>query len=101
MTKTMTTAELATEIGTTPRELRKFLRSQDAGVGKGSRYALPGTAAAVKKFAKQYAEWDAARIAAKQAKSQESPVEDNSDDEVESDNSLDELEGPTDDELTD
>jgi len=39
----MTTAEVAAEFGTTPRELRKFLRSPegtDSKVGKGKRWGI-------------------------------------------------------------
>ena len=39
----MTTAEVAAEFGTTPRELRKFLRSEqgmNATVGKGKRWGI-------------------------------------------------------------
>lgn len=59
----MTTTELAATLDTTPRTLRKFLRSQEQGVGKGSRYALPSGKREVAKIAKQFAAWDEARTA--------------------------------------
>ncbi|HEV2924673.1 MAG TPA: hypothetical protein VGW98_11600 [Solirubrobacteraceae bacterium] len=40
--------ELAGKLGADPRELRKFLRGQDLGVGFGSRYSF--TPAQVKKL---------------------------------------------------
>lgn len=79
MTATMTTAALAEEIGTTPRELRKFLRSDSSGVekvGKGGRYSLPATKRDIARFTKLYLAWDDARNAANS---------DNADDAVESD----------------
>lgn len=68
MTATITTAELAAELETTPRELRKFLRSTEGPgkVGKGSRYALPGSKREIAALAKKFAKWDEARNAAKQ-----------------------------------
>jgi predicted transcriptional regulator len=76
---TITASELAAELGTTPREVRKFLRS-DAKAndvptpGKGSRYAIERKS--VRSLAKRFAAWDEARKA---------DAEDNSDDTVESD----------------
>lgn len=52
-----TTAQLAETFETTPRTLRKFLRSQDMGVGKGSRYALPGTKREVTALQKRFNTW--------------------------------------------
>lgn len=63
----MTTTELAAAIDTTPRTLRKFLRSEGAGVGKGSRYALPSSKREVASLSKRFAEWDAARTPAPEA----------------------------------
>lgn len=63
---TLTTAEVAEALETTPRELRKFLRSEGAGVGKGTRYALPGTKREINALAKKFAKWDEARNAAKE-----------------------------------
>lgn len=59
---TLTTAQAAEKLETTPRELRKFLRSiteKDAQPGKGSRWVLE--ARDVTKFKKQFADWQAAR----------------------------------------
>lgn len=101
MTATMTTAALAAELGTTPRELRKFLRSKDSGitpVGKGARYALPGTKPAIASFKKKFAKWDAAREKAKAQAALEKAATLNaevSEDEDDSDTE------PTPDELTD
>jgi CO/xanthine dehydrogenase Mo-binding subunit len=75
MTATITTAELATELDTDPRTLRKFLRSEGSGVGKGSRYALPGTKREINALAKKFAKWDEARNA------DTTPESDNSDNE--------------------
>lgn len=61
---TITATELAAEIGTTGREVRKFLRA-DAKVndqdtpGKGSRYAIERKQVAGLK--KRFAAWDEAR----------------------------------------
>ena len=59
---TLTTAQAAEKLETTPRELRKFLRSiteKDSQPGKGSRWVLE--ARDVTKFKKQFADWQAAR----------------------------------------
>lgn len=63
MTATNTTATLAAEFDTTPRELRKFLRSAEMGVGKGSRYALPATKREVASLRKRFDDWSAAKAA--------------------------------------
>lgn len=55
-----TTATLAAAFDTTPRELRKFLRSSASGiesVGKGSRYTLPSTKREVAALNKRFAAW--------------------------------------------
>lgn len=77
--KTATTAEIAAELQTTPRELRKFLRSQGSGVGKGSRYALPSNKAELGKMRKNFANWAESAAAAKAAKKVITPEEDESD----------------------
>jgi predicted transcriptional regulator len=59
MMKMMTTAQLATELDTTPRTVRKFLRSQGQGVGKGSRYALPSNKREVAKMRRAFEAWSA------------------------------------------
>jgi predicted transcriptional regulator len=78
----LTTADVAAELGTTPRELRKYLRSADKGVGKGSRYALPGNAKAMTALRKKFDAWSAAAVEAKAAKDE---VAAEGNDEVEAD----------------
>ena len=60
----ITTTELAATLDTTPRTLRKFLRSEGKGVGKGSRYALPSSKREVAALSKRFAAWSEARAAA-------------------------------------
>jgi hypothetical protein len=56
-TTTVGVKELSERLGCDPRELRKFLRSQDLSVGFGSRYAWPSlTDPAVKKLIKAWNE---------------------------------------------
>lgn len=71
-----TTAEVAEKFGTTPRTLRKFLRSDarangaaDTLPGKGSRYAIEGKALAPMK--KRFTAWQVAQAEAKAARAQE------------------------------
>ena len=67
---TYTTATLSAELDTTPKELRKFLRSDLSGiekVGKGGRYSLEFTATQIKSLAKKHGEWLAATEARKAA----------------------------------
>lgn len=74
----MTTNELATAFDTTPRTLRKFLRSDDSGVesvGKGSRYSLPSTKREVNSLSKRFTAWSEA-IEAKKATDAPAEVED-------------------------
>jgi hypothetical protein len=59
----MTTTDCAAALDTTPRTLRKFLRSEGLGVGKGSRYALPSTKRDLNSLAKRFSAWDEARNA--------------------------------------
>ncbi len=75
MPATITTTELAETIGTTPRTLRKFLRAQEMGVGKGSRYALPATKRDIAALSKKFAAWHEAQEAAREARreAQEAP----------------------------
>jgi len=64
MTKTLTPKELALELGTDPRTVRKFLRSaegMDAKVGKGQRWAIE--AKAVRSLRTRFNRWDEARKA--------------------------------------
>lgn len=56
----ITTNELAAQLGTSPRETRKFLRSitpRDEQPGKGSRWSIPGSKREVTKLQKQYGDW--------------------------------------------
>lgn len=93
-----TTTELAAALDTTPRTLRKFLRSKESGiesVGKGSRYALPTAKREVNALAKRFNAWHEAQQA---PKADEAPQADDAPaDEPEA--PADELEGPTDAEL--
>jgi len=76
---TMTTAEVALELDTDPRTLRKFLRSADApvdAVGKGSRYAIEKKQ--IRSLRTKFAKWDEARNADKADDTPETDNEDNS-----------------------
>lgn len=56
--KTLTTADVAKKVGTDPRTLRMFLRSDAStveAVGKGSRYRIKSTQ--VTKLKKEFQEW--------------------------------------------
>lgn len=81
MSKTMTTNELATELETSSRNLRKFLRAitpKDEQPGKGSRWVLPGNVREVTKLRKQFDEWAAKQAeekAAREAAKAESDAE--------------------------
>jgi hypothetical protein len=59
-----TTTALAASLETTPRTLRKFLRAEGMGVGKGSRYALPSSKREVNALQKRFITWSEARSAA-------------------------------------
>lgn len=72
--KTATTAEIAAELNTTPRELRKFLRADakvrnatDSLPGKGSRYALPSTKTAIATLNKRFIAWSASQAESRKA----------------------------------
>jgi predicted transcriptional regulator len=70
----ITTAELATELGTTPREVRKFLRSDESpisSVGKGSRYSIEKRD--IRSLRSKFSKWDEARKAAKTDNAPEAP----------------------------
>lgn len=61
-----TPATLAVEFDTTPREVRKFLRSPGSGiesVGKGSRYSLPSSKREVAALRKRFDAWGEAKAA--------------------------------------
>jgi predicted transcriptional regulator len=71
-----TTAEVAEKFGTTPRTLRKFLRSDarnrdaaDTLPGKGSRYTLEGKD--LKGLQGRFSKWQAAEAAARAQRAQD------------------------------
>lgn len=67
MTATATTTEIAAELDTTPRELRKFLRSEGSGiesVGKGARYSLPSNARSIAALKKRFIAWQESNASA-------------------------------------
>jgi hypothetical protein len=71
MSKTMTTNEFSTELGTDSRTLRKFLRSitpKDEQPGKGSRWVLPANARDINKAKKNFTEWSAKQAEEKAAR---------------------------------
>lgn len=76
-----TTATLAPELGTDPKALRKFLRSDLSGiekVGKGGRYSLEFTATQLKGLQKKHAQWvaeSAAKAAAAEGPTEADEVE--------------------------
>jgi hypothetical protein len=75
---TMTTADLATALDTTPRTLRKFLRSDASGiegVGKGSRYSIE--AKQVRSLRSRFSKWTIEQEARKADKAPEAPEVDN------------------------
>lgn len=51
----MSTKDLASEIGVSPRELRKFLRHSGLGVGQGSRYDFDSKD--VQRISKRFSSW--------------------------------------------
>lgn len=77
MTATITTADLAATLETTPRELRKFLRSEQGPgkVGKGSRYALPATKRDIARLTKAFTAWSEAKAAKAEAEVEAPEVE--------------------------
>lgn len=73
---TMTTADIATELNTTPRTLRKFLRADAKAKGattpgKGARYAIEKRE--LRSLRTRFAAWEAARDAERAAKANEAP----------------------------
>ncbi len=80
---TMTTTDLAADFECTPRELRKFLRSDASGiesVGKGSRYALPGSKREVTALKKRFAAWSEAKATPAEEDAPEVDISDESPD---------------------
>lgn len=73
---TMTTTEIAADLDTTPRTLRKFLRSADSGfasVGKGSRYAIEKRD--MRALRTRFAKWVAANEKATDAPADDAPAD--------------------------
>lgn len=69
-----TTAQVAEKLNTTPRTLRKFLRSDakangNATPGKGSRYAIEGKE--LKGLQSRFSKWTAAQLEEKVRRAQE------------------------------
>ena len=54
---TLTTSELARQLGTDPRTLRRFLRDAHRGVGQGKRYALPANKAQISSLSRKFQAW--------------------------------------------
>lgn len=64
----ITTAELAQEFGSSPRTVRKFLRSvtpREAQPGKGSRWSLPAGKREIATLRKAFDRWSAAEATAR------------------------------------
>jgi hypothetical protein len=71
MSKTITPTELAQELGTDGRTVRKFLRSttpKEQHPGKGSRWELDGTKRGVTQMTKRFNDWKAQQDAAHDAR---------------------------------
>ena len=65
----MTTAEVALDLDTTPRTLRKFLRSSASpidSVGKGSRYSIEKKQ--IRSLRSRFAKWELELAAAREAR---------------------------------
>ena len=82
MSKTMNTAELASELETNGRILRKFLRSitpKDEQPGKGARWSIPANARDLTKLRKQFQEWTAKQAEERAARAAEAAEKANAD----------------------
>lgn len=100
MAKVLTPAELATELGTDAKTTRKFLRSitpKDEQPGKGSRWSIEGRR--VRSLKSQFARWDAAQKAARAERAEKAARDAAAVAEDVEDVTLDEVDGPTDEEL--
>jgi hypothetical protein len=78
MSKTITPTELAQELGTDGRTVRKFLRSttpKEQHPGKGSRWELDGTKRGVTQMTKRFNDWKAQQDAAKTAREEKANEE--------------------------
>lgn len=100
---TITVAEFATELHTDPRTARKFLRSvtdPENHPGKGSRWSIEKRD--IRSLRSKFTKFTEAQEAAKAEKATKSDKVDEApevDTEPEVDDSLDSLEGPTDEEM--
>lgn len=99
---TITVAEFATELHTDPRTARKFLRSvtdPENHPGKGSRWSIEKRD--IRSLRSKFTKFTEAQEAAKAEKAKSDKVDEapEVDNEVEADDSLDSLEGPTDEEM--
>lgn len=100
---TLTPAELATELGTDARTARKFLRSvartddKFVAPGKGGRWAIEK--AQIRSLRSKYAKWTKEQEAAKADRAAKALEADNTPEPDNSDTPLEELEGPSDDEM--
>lgn len=97
----MTTAEVASAFDTTPRNLRKFLRSDakandaaDTLPGKGSRYSLDGSKRSLNSLKKRFDAWQVAEAKARAERAAKAVAE--AEQAVGDDP---EVEGPTDEEI--
>lgn len=102
MTKVLNTTEVADRIGTDPRTLRKFLRSDEGmgmKVGKGHRWSIE--AKEVRSLKSRFAKWDAARTApaANADGADDTPAEGVDENEVLDDENID-LDDANEDEVT-
>ena len=93
--KTITPKELAVEVNSDPKTVRKFLRHitpKDDRPGKGSRWVIPANAKALTKLKGQFDAWDEARQEAAARRAEEANAETETDeveDEVEVDEDAD------------
>ena len=102
MAKVLTPTELAAELDTDAKTTRKFLRSitpKENQPGKGARWSIEGRQ--VRSLKSQFARWDAAQKAARAERAQKAADDATAAvaEDVE-DVTLDEVDGPTDEDLT-
>lgn len=70
----MTTRAFASEIGTDPKTLRKFLRAntpRDQHPGKGGRWSLPADKRSIAKSRKDFLRWQAEELERAKVRAQE------------------------------
>ena len=88
----ITTSEFATELGTDPRTVRKYLRSitpKDEQPGKGGRWALDGTKRSLNTHRKQFNEWHKKQLEERAARAAKAAEDAAATVEVEDDETLD------------